>query len=142
MPRPRQALALAAASALLAGCFGSFNVTRNLYAFNRYVAQKDWPRTGLFLAMNVAPVYPVGVLMDVLLANPVEFWTGVNPIKDSERWFGSRVEVEVVDPATRRVAVTDPDGRTHRFVAVRGEDHVRVVTESGALLARLPAPAN
>ncbi len=142
MPRIRQTLALAAASALLSGCFGSFNVTRNLYAFNGYVTSERWPRTGVFIAMNIAPVYTVGVLMDVLLANPVEFWTGVNPIKDSERWFGARVEVEAIDATTRHIGVIDPDGVAHRFVAERGPDGIRVVTDSGALVARLPAPAD
>ena len=55
-------LGLLAAPVLSTGCFGQFQILRNLYGFNRTVSQDRFVRWAVFLAMNIAPVYPVGAL--------------------------------------------------------------------------------
>jgi hypothetical protein len=141
----RDALALALVSALLAapvlgtGCFGQFQITRNVYAFNRTVSQDRFARWAVFLALNLAPVYPVGALMDAFLANPVEFWTGTNPVKGSERWFPRRPPQAWLAP--------QPDGRVRMDLANAGAEgalYVRLAPDAllawddrGELLARV-----
>lgn len=76
-----------AAAALLVlpvttGCFGKFNVTRNMVHFNERVSPNKWVRWGVFVAFNVVPVYEISVLMDTLVFNAIEFWTGRNPARD------------------------------------------------------------
>jgi len=96
--RWRRALALIAAGALalpLAGCFGKFNAVRGVHGFNERVSEGKWQRSAAFVMLNVAPVYPVAGLMDALLFNPIEFWTGRNP----------------VDPEDVRVAPRNVTGR-------------------------------
>jgi hypothetical protein len=78
-----RSIAFAALAALATGCFGRFQVTRNLYDFNRTASDDRYTRWALFLAMNLAPVYPAGAAVDVFVVNPIEFWSGRNPVADT-----------------------------------------------------------
>ena len=136
MPRSFRRLSIALAALLfLSGCFGQFQVTRNLYAFNRTVTQDRYLRWALFLAMNIAPIYPVGAVMDAFIANPVEFWSGTNPVKDSERWFPK-------EPPQARLTPL-PDGRVRMEFAegalyvLLAPDALFAWDEKGELLARV-----
>jgi hypothetical protein len=123
--RRRSALSLVLASALVAGCFGQFQITRNVYAFNRTVSQDRFARWAVFLALNLAPVYPVGAVMDAFIANPVEFWTGTNPVKGSQRWFPK--------PPNQTRLTPLPDGRV--LVELGGGQALTVRLARDALLA-------
>lgn len=70
------ALGLVASS----GCFGSFQLTRKLYSWNKTVSPDKWVQEVVFLAMNIVPVYAVASFADAIFANSVEFWTGTNPV--------------------------------------------------------------
>lgn len=135
--------AVGCVAVLLTGCFGRFAVTRNLYAFNGYVSKNDWARTGVFLAMNVTAMYPVGLIMDLLFANPVEFWTGVNPIKDSERWFrtASGAAYRVVERSGDRVRIESrgADGVARSFTIEARDGGLDLFDGDGALIARRDA---
>ena len=67
---------------LSSGCYGPFNLTRNLHHWNGTIENK-WGREGVFLVIFIIPVYGVCVLGDVLIFNSIEFWGGENPIKPS-----------------------------------------------------------
>jgi len=128
MTRSFRRLTLLLALALLfTGCFGKFQVTRNLYAFNNTVSSERFTRWALFLAMNIAPVYPVGVVMDAFIANPVEFWSGTNPVKDSERWFPKEPERARLTPL--------PDGRVRMELEGAGSGTLYLRLAPDALLA-------
>jgi hypothetical protein len=72
---------LSAAAVLgTSGCFGSFNLTRKLYGFNKDVSKEKFVRELVFLGLNIVPIYGVAGFIDVVVANTVEFWTGENPI--------------------------------------------------------------
>jgi hypothetical protein len=73
-------LALTAAAVGTSGCFGSFNLTRKLYGFNKDVSKDKFVRELVFLGLNVVPIYGIAGAIDALVANTVEFWTGENPI--------------------------------------------------------------
>jgi hypothetical protein len=74
-------LTLSAAAVLgTSGCFGSFNLTRKLYGFNKDVSKEKFVRELVFLGLNIVPIYGVAGFIDVVVANTVEFWTGENPI--------------------------------------------------------------
>jgi len=78
----RTAVLAAVATGLVAssGCFGSFNLTRKVYAFNKSVSPDKWVQEIVFLAFSVIPVYSVVGAVDVLILNSIEFWTGENPV--------------------------------------------------------------
>jgi hypothetical protein len=63
----------------LAGCYGSFNLTRKVWKFNGGVGDK-WVNELVFLVLNVVPVYGVAGFVDAVIVNSIEFWTGNNPV--------------------------------------------------------------
>ncbi len=78
----RRSLVLGVAAVGLFGssaCFGSFQATRKLYAFNKGVGDK-WIVEVVFLAMNIIPIYGLAAMGDAIIFNSVEFWTGDNPM--------------------------------------------------------------
>ena len=65
---------------VLCGCFGKFQLTRNLYSWNKDVGNK-WAQEVVFLLLAVLPVYEVVGIMDIVFFNTLEFWTGENPLE-------------------------------------------------------------
>lgn len=67
-----------------AGCFGKFALINKVYDFNAGIGGKDlggrFVRTVIFWAMLIIPVYEIAGLVDSIILNLVEFWTGSNPI--------------------------------------------------------------
>lgn len=68
---------------VLAGCFGNFQLTRNLYTWNSQVGSK-FANTAVMWVMLIIPVYSVCSFIDFAILNVVEFWTGENPLAMSE----------------------------------------------------------
>jgi len=82
----RRAAVLAFASAAVlgsTGCFGSFNLTRKLYGFNKSASDDKVVRELVFLGLNIIPVYSAASFIDAVVLNTVEFWTGTNPVQMS-----------------------------------------------------------
>lgn len=71
---------------LLAGCYGKFQLTRKVYEINSQVKDK-FLRSATTWAFVIIPVYGVAALLDFVLFNTVEFWTGKNPIASGEKEF-------------------------------------------------------
>jgi hypothetical protein len=71
-------ISVLAAAALLCstGCLGSFGLTRKVYRFNDRVHDDKWVQEGVFVGLNLVPVYVVACLFDSVFFNSVEFWTG------------------------------------------------------------------
>ncbi len=61
------------------GCFGTFALTRKVYAFNKGIGPK-FVQTILFWAMNIVPIYSIAGTIDIVILNLIEFWTGSNPV--------------------------------------------------------------
>jgi len=62
-----------------AGCFGKFQLTRNLYDMNQSVEDK-YLRSAVTWLFVIIPVYGVAGLLDFILFNVIEFWSGENPV--------------------------------------------------------------
>lgn len=60
-------------------CFGTFQATKKVYAFNKGVGDK-WVVEVVFLAMSIVQVYTVAAAADAIVFNNIEFWTGENPM--------------------------------------------------------------
>ena len=67
---------VAALGALSAGCFGKFQLTRKLYDVNQSIDEK-WVRS-VATWIFVIPYALTGIL-DFVVFNVIEFWTGENP---------------------------------------------------------------
>lgn len=61
---------------LLGGCVGRFPVTHKVLDWNRSVTQEKWVHEGIFIGLLIVPVYPLAVVVDALVMNAAEFWTG------------------------------------------------------------------
>ena len=71
---------VAAVGALSAGCFGKFQLTRKLYDINQSIDEKYVRSVVTWLF--VIP-YAVTGLLDFIVFNVIEFWSGENPIASS-----------------------------------------------------------
>jgi hypothetical protein len=63
----------------LAGCYGSFSLTRKLYTWNGSFGDK-WINTVVFWILLILPAYEATSFIDFVVLNTVEFWTGSNPL--------------------------------------------------------------
>lgn len=64
---------------LASGCFGKFQLTRKLYEANQSVEDK-YLRSAVTWVFVIVPIYGVAALLDFLVFNLIEFWSGENPI--------------------------------------------------------------
>jgi hypothetical protein len=74
----RQLLALGLLG--LSGCWGSFNLTGRVFDWNGSFGSK-WVSWLVFLAFIILPVYSITLLVDALVINTIEFFSGKNPIQ-------------------------------------------------------------
>lgn len=76
------AMAFAMGLTSLQGCIGGSNgfiVTKKLYGWNHRISNK-WVNEIVFLIMCIIPVYGIAILVDGIVLNSIEFWTGSNPL--------------------------------------------------------------
>ena len=66
------------------GCFGTFQLTKKVYDFNRTISHDKWMRWFTFLIFSFVPIYGISFAIDVIFANSVEFWSGRNPGRAQE----------------------------------------------------------
>jgi len=79
-------LAIAAVGLLgSSACFGSFNLTRKVWTFNKNVSPDKFVQELVFLAFAAIPVYSIAAGLDALIINSIEFWTGENPVQIAKR---------------------------------------------------------
>ncbi|MCL5285948.1 MAG: DUF3332 domain-containing protein [Nitrospirae bacterium] len=103
MKRLGLGMALMALTTVLTGCYGQFALVHTLYKANGTVENK-WARSGLTALMCIIPVYEFAGLGDVIIFNPIEFWSHVNPITNKPSVASSRTQGPGADPSK------DPDG--------------------------------
>jgi len=70
---------VAAVGALSAGCFGKFQLTRKVYDMNQSIDEK-YVRSAATWVFVLVQVYTVAALIDLVVFNVIEFWTGENPV--------------------------------------------------------------
>lgn len=76
------AVAITVSVALLfavSGCFGSFSLVKKVYKFNEGLGTK-WVQELGFVVMSIVPIYGGATLIDALILNSIEFWTGDKPV--------------------------------------------------------------
>lgn len=86
-----------AVTTVLSGCYGQFALVRALYKVNGSVENK-WARSGVTALLVILPVYAFAGLGDVIVVNPIEFWSHVNPITNKPSVSSSRTQGIGVDP--------------------------------------------
>lgn len=79
---------LCAFAAPLAGCYGTFYLTRNIYEYTGKVSEIEFVQTVVYIALS--PAYVGAFILDTLVLNTIEFWS-MNPII----WGGDEYPAEV-----------------------------------------------
>lgn len=68
---------------LQTNCFGKFALTRKLYTWNDSLGN-NFVKTLVMYVLFFIPVYAVVGIIDIILLNLIEFWSGSNPISMNE----------------------------------------------------------
>jgi hypothetical protein len=143
------ALTLGLTLPLTTGCLGGNALTGVVRNFNLAVAKGKWPREGVFLLLNVIPVYPIAAGIDLLIINSIEFHSGTNPISGKPRVArvgesrrvaaadGSVVQSTLREDGSIDFAITDPAGVTHRVNLGERGDRLVARDASGRELASI-----
>ena len=84
------ALALCAA-VLMAGCYGRFPLTRGIYQWNRDVSSDKYIRSIVFWPLSI--VYLGAGLVDAVVINVLEFWSGNQVVDSAQLPDGSKVKM-------------------------------------------------
>ena len=88
------------------GCYGPFNLTRNVYHWNSGIkgsgeVNEKWMKEIVFFGMIVIPVYMFSALLDAFVFNAIQFWSGDNPVKLTQGPDGHIQEVQFRDQTIR-----------------------------------------
>ncbi|SEU13300.1 DUF3332 domain-containing protein [Stigmatella erecta] len=129
----------------MSGCFGKFSLTRAMWEFNKNVSDNKFAQWGVFLVMAIVPVYAIGTLVDALVINSIEFWTGENPVANADGTPGTTRVVRLGPSETLRLSREAASGvmkveleREGQAPLVRYfeplEDGIAVRDDAGALL--------
>jgi len=126
------------------GCFGPFNLTKNVYNWNSGIkgsgeVNEKWMKEIVFFGMIVIPVYMFSALLDAFVFNAIQFWSGTNPVKVTHGPDGWPQEVRAGETtvhfswsADSRRATLDyrHNGELIKTVTVEAEGNVyRVIDE-------------
>ncbi len=65
-----------ALSVFATGCLGPNKTFQGLRDWNQKVTENKWANEGIFLGLNIIPVYGVCYLADLIVFNSIEFWNG------------------------------------------------------------------
>jgi hypothetical protein len=160
----RASVALALASVLggsaSTGCMGTAGLSENLKEFNLEVVENRYGRASIFFVLNVVWVYRICTILDLLVFNSIEFWSGKNmlngrsplvdvPISEAQK-IGlrdlDRAQVELVAENTAKLHLDFANGDHMTLDVLRDDDRYTVryldrVLFEGAI-APEPAPGD
>lgn len=72
---------LLTATIVLSSCIGSFRLTNNIKEWNEGLGNK-FVNELVFIALHIVPVYEIAMLVDGVVLNSIEFWTGNNLVAE------------------------------------------------------------
>lgn len=115
MKTMKATLCLVAAGLLCSSCVGSFAMFNALASWNKTATKSKFLNEIIFLV--ISPAYGITSLIDVVVLNTIEFWTGENPMASR---VGETMEVQGQDGLMYAVKIlkkgyeiTDPQGNVY-----------------------------
>lgn len=130
-------LALAFLPMATAGCIGSFAAWNKLKDWNEGMSENKWVQELLFLVLHIIPVYPVAYLLDIVIINSIEFWTGDNPMMSAQTIVGEDGTVTTITPVNENrlsVTIVTTDGTEETFDLERGDQSIAAYDADGNLM--------
>ena len=140
-------IALSCAAAIaFTGCYGSNACFNKLHDWNGTLGDK-WINSIVHFVMNVIPVYYICLgLVDGLVLNTVEFWTGSNPLASGDTYYekdaqGNQVAAVKNTDGSLSVELTDAQGNKSNLTLQRDENIVRALDNQGNVVAQYDVSA-
>jgi hypothetical protein len=120
-------------------CIGRMATSGVVGKFNLSVTESKWGRELVFLCLYIIPVYPTAGLIDLIIVNSIEFWSGTNPLNGEPRLARAGDQKHVVgENGSEAISTLREDGSID--IEVRGPDgnshFVNIVREEGRVVAR------
>ena len=132
------AIVVATCILLTTGCMGNMGITQNVKKVNLSPTENRWGREGIFLGFQIFWVYRISALLDLIVFNSIEFWSGENPITDQpalvnipketlEKIFGERSSVDMaqikrINDTEAKMYLAFANGDKMTFDVVRSSD--------------------
>jgi len=135
-------------SLMTTSCVGQFGLFNKVLEWNIQTGQNNkWFQEGLFLLLNIIPVYGGALLVDGIVLNSVEFWTGTNPVTNKKAITGASINTsttnhmiavtERVDRDSIRVSIYDDGDLKQSFLIDRSSDQIRAIAANGSVMGSI-----
>jgi hypothetical protein len=72
----KKAILGAALALITTGCLGPNRAFNGVHEWNKTVSDEDAVNELVFLACTIIPVYSVAYLIDIVVLNTIEYWSG------------------------------------------------------------------
>ena len=69
---------------LFSSCLGPNKLFNDLHDWNMKATENRWANEGIFVVLNIIPVYGVAYVIDIVVLNSIEWWSGKNPTDGSK----------------------------------------------------------
>lgn len=132
---------LAAGMIVLSGCYGSNACFEKLHKWNGTLGNK-WLNSIVHFVLNIFGVYWICLgLVDGLVLNTVEFWTGSNPLASGDSYYeqdaqGNSIAAVKNADGSMSVELTTAKGEKANLTLQRDENVVRALDDEGNLVAQ------
>lgn len=132
---------LAAGMIVLSGCYGSNACFNKLHDWNGTLGNK-WLNSIVHFFLMIFPVYQICLgLVDGLVLNTIEFWTGSNPLAAGDSYHetdaqGNSIAAVKNADGSMSVEVTAANGEKANLTLQRDENVVRALDAEGNLVAQ------
>lgn len=132
---------LAAGMIVLSGCYGSNACFEKLHKWNGTLGNK-WLNSIVHFILNIFGVYWICLgLVDGLVLNTVEFWTGSNPLASGDSYYeqdaqGNSIAAVKNADGSMSVELTTAKGEKANLTLQRDENVVRALDDEGNLVAQ------
>ena len=132
---------LCAGMVVLTGCYGKNACFEKLHQWNGTLGNK-WLNSIVHFILNIFGVYWICLgLVDGLVLNTVEFWTGSNPLAAGDSYFeqdaqGNSIAAVKNADGTMSVELTTAAGEKANLLLQRDENVVRALDMEGNLVAQ------
>ncbi|MCK9182941.1 MAG: DUF3332 domain-containing protein [Fibrobacteraceae bacterium] len=133
-----------AAICTLSACYGSYGLTNKIYKWNGTLGDK-WINSCVHFLLHVIPVYEVSeYLIDGLVLNTVEFWTGSNPVAQGNTYYekdaqGNQISAIKNENGSLAVQIIDAQGHKADLTLQRDAEVIRAIDAQGKVVAQYDA---
>ena len=125
----------------LTGCYGKNACFNKLHNWNGTLGDK-WINSIVHFFLNIFGVYLICLgLIDGLVLNTIEFWTGSNPLAAGDSYFeqdaqGNSIAAVKNADGTMSVEVTTAAGEKANLTLQRDENVIRALDAQGNVIAQ------